>query len=75
MIAFYVHLSSFFIPTCRFYANPLREVEGDEFVLHFYDLSAKQPHTMYHFQWRRQLPPSQEGTSSMPDAESTPMVE
>jgi hypothetical protein len=50
----------------------LREVEGDEFVLHFYDLSAKQPHTMYHFQWRRQLP---EGTVSAPDAESTPMVE
>jgi hypothetical protein len=56
----------------RFYANPLREVEGDEFVLHFYDLSAKQPHTMYHFQWRRQLP---DGTVSTPDAESTPMVE
>ena len=29
-------------------------MEGDEFVLHFYDLSAKQPHTMYHFQWRQQ---------------------
>lgn len=34
--------------------NPLRDVDGDEFVLHFYDLSAKQPHTMYHFKWRQQ---------------------
>lgn len=36
---------------CRFYANPLVDEESDAFVLHFYDLSARQPHTMYHFKW------------------------
>lgn len=35
----------------RFYANPLVDAESDAFVLHFYDLSARQPHTMYHFKW------------------------
>jgi hypothetical protein len=59
---------------CRFYANPLVDVheneQGDEFVLHFYDLSAKQPHTMYHFKWRQQ----QEQTAGQgPDTESTAM--
>jgi hypothetical protein len=25
----------------------------DLFILHFYDLSAKVPHTLYHFQWSK----------------------
>lgn len=41
---------------CRFYVNPLSGDEGDAFVLHFYDLSAKTPHTMYHFKWAQQEP-------------------
>lgn len=32
-----------------FYENPLRDVDEDYFVLHFYDLCAKQPHTLYKF--------------------------
>lgn len=31
------------------YGNPLCEVDEDYFVLHFYDLAAKQPHSLYHF--------------------------
>lgn len=55
---------------CRFYANPLvGDAEGDNFVLHFYDLSAKQPHTMYHFKWNQQV----QQDSTAPDAESVSM--
>lgn len=31
------------------YGNPLTEVDEDFFVLHFYDLAAKQRHYLYHF--------------------------
>jgi len=37
----------------EFYVNPLSGDDGDAFVLHFYDLSAKTPHTMYHFKWQQ----------------------
>lgn len=33
----------------RLYANPLVGDDEDQFILHFYDLSAKQPHTFYRF--------------------------
>ena len=34
----------------EFYKNPLIGEDSDDlYVLHFYDLSAKQPHTMYTF--------------------------
>ncbi len=32
------------------YANPLVGVDEDYFVLHFYDLCAMQPHTLYRFE-------------------------
>lgn len=39
-----------FVCLCgRLFENPLRDVEEDHFVLHFYDLSARQPHTLYTF--------------------------
>ncbi|KAJ1439784.1 putative methyltransferase-domain-containing protein [Ochromonadaceae sp. CCMP2298] len=38
-----------------FYRNPLLEADSDQFVLHFYDLSAGQPHTLYRFCWNAQL--------------------
>ena len=31
------------------YDNPLVDTEDDNFVLHFYDLAAKSPHSLYHF--------------------------
>jgi len=53
----------------EFYANPLSDGDGDQFVLHFYDLSAKQPHTLYHFKWQ------QGGLASVayPETESSAM--
>lgn len=44
----------------RFYVNPLSGDEGDNFVLHFYDLSAKSPHTMYHFKWSLEVQQAQQ---------------
>lgn len=70
---FYVNISLSFSCDCihRFYTNPLSDGDGDKFVLHFYDLSAKQPHTLYHFKWQ------QGGLASLsaacPDAESSAM--
>lgn len=37
------------------FSNPLREVDEDQFVLHFYDLSAQQPHTFYRFVANKQV--------------------
>ena len=34
------------------YSNPLTEIDNDFFVLYFYDLSAKQKHSLYHFRNR-----------------------
>jgi len=45
--------ADFYSLLCRFYVNPLSGDDGDAFVLHFYDLSAKTPHTMYHFKWQQ----------------------
>jgi len=53
----------------RFYVNPLSGDEGDAFVLHFYDLSAKTAHTMYHFRWANNIREAAQG----PQQESTPM--
>jgi len=36
----------------RYFANPLTGVDEDQFVLHFYDLSARQPHSLYTFRFR-----------------------
>ena len=40
------------------YRNLLQHTDDDDdsedlFILHFYDLSAKVPHTLYHFQWSK----------------------
>jgi hypothetical protein len=39
------------------FSNPLREVDEDQFVLHFYDLSAQQPHSFYRFAFAPLPPP------------------
>lgn len=31
------------------FQNPLASDDGDQFVLHFYDLSAQSPHSLFHF--------------------------
>lgn len=31
------------------FANPFDSQDNDQYVLHFYDLSAKVPHTLYQF--------------------------
>lgn len=31
------------------FQNPLSSNDGDQFVLHFYDLSAQSPHSLFHF--------------------------
>jgi hypothetical protein len=48
--------------------NPLADADGDAFVLHFYDLSAKQAHTMYRFEWKKE-----ESSDLAPELASTPM--
>jgi hypothetical protein len=44
-----------FAAPAAFFRNPLLEADSDQFVLHFYDLSAGQPHTLYRFCWNAQL--------------------
>jgi hypothetical protein len=38
----------------EYYSNPLVEGNEDNYILYFYDLSAKQPHLFYKFAFKQQ---------------------
>jgi hypothetical protein len=48
------------------FENPLASEDGDQFVLHFYDLSAKSPHSLFHFVKSSDLAPSGSGAPPLP---------
>jgi hypothetical protein len=36
-------------PCASYFENPLASRDGDEYVLHFYDMAARKPYALYRF--------------------------
>jgi hypothetical protein len=53
------------------FKNPLASEDGDQFVLHFYDLSAKAPHSLFHFVKSSDLAPSNATVPALPTPSSS----